>query len=83
MEIMRRRLWNQSHCVPDMRNMPETVEALRALKPFEFQNWAIDSVHGKHSRRKVRDMGIDGYWFFTGEPDPGEANRARRPARSR
>ena len=41
MEIMKRRLWNQSKVTPVLVNMPETEDALRSLKPFEFQNWAI------------------------------------------
>lgn len=40
---------------------PKTISQLRNLKPFEFQNWVIEEMHGKHSRRKVGDMGLDGY----------------------
>ncbi len=68
MEIMRRRLWNQARIVPTIVDMPETEEALRALKPFEFQNWVINAINGTHSPRKTGDMGIDGYWWFTKEP---------------
>ncbi len=67
-EIMRRRLWNQSRCVPLVVAMPKTEEALRALKPLEFQNWIINAVYGTHSRRRTGDMGIDGYWWFTKDP---------------
>ena len=48
--------------------MPKTLEDLRELKPFEFQNFVIQRVHGTHSARKVGDMGIDGYSFFEGLP---------------
>lgn len=68
MEIMRRRLWNQSRHVPKIVDMPETEAALRRLKPFEFQNWVINAMNGSHSPRKVHDMGIDGYSFFTKDP---------------
>jgi hypothetical protein len=44
--------------------MPVTEEQLRALKPFEFQNWVIQRFNGTHSPRKSGDMGIDGYTFF-------------------
>lgn len=67
-EIMRRRLWNQSRRIPLIVDVPETEAALRALKPFEFQNWIITAIHGKHSPRRTHDMGIDGHWFFTNDP---------------
>lgn len=67
-EIMRRRLWNQSRYVPEIVNVPDNEAALRRLKPFEFQNWIINALHGTHSPRKVGDMGIDGFWFFTRDP---------------
>lgn len=68
MEIMRRRLWNQARVVPTIYNMPDDEGSLRALKPFEFQNWVINTVNGAHSPRKSGDMGIDGFWFFTRDP---------------
>jgi hypothetical protein len=48
--------------------MPETLADLRALKHFEFQNWVIQRVHGRHHRRKTGDLGIDGYSFLEGLP---------------
>ena len=49
-------------------NMPTDVEALRALRPFEFQNWTIDRVTGRQANRKSGDMGIDGWTFFLHDP---------------
>jgi hypothetical protein len=66
--IMRRRLWNQSRYVPVVVDVPETLDSLRALKPFEFQNWVIDTMNGTHAPRKAGDMGIDGYSWFTRDP---------------
>lgn len=48
--------------------LPVTVDDLRALKPFEFQNWVIGRINGTHSPRKSGDMGIDGHTFFTHDP---------------
>ncbi len=48
--------------------LPVTVEDLRALKPFEFQNWVIQKFWGTHSPRKSGDMGIDGYSFMVNDP---------------
>jgi hypothetical protein len=67
-EIMRRRLWNQSRFIPVIVDLPETEEALRRLKPFEFQNYVVNALNGTHSPKKVGDMGIDGHWFFTRDP---------------
>ena len=43
-----------------VRDMPKTVEELRQYPPFEFQNWAVNALHGVPSKTKVRDGGIDG-----------------------
>lgn len=48
--------------------LPVTVEDLKALKPFEFQNWVVNRINGTHSPRKSGDMGIDGNTFFTHDP---------------
>lgn len=37
--------------------MPKTLDALKKLKPFEFQNWVINKL-GARQRRK--DLGLDG-----------------------
>jgi len=42
--------------------MPTTVEEVRKLEPFEFQNWVvIDKMRANATRKKVGDMGLDGY----------------------
>lgn len=48
--------------------MPDTVDQLRQLKPFEFQNWVVRKFVGTHAPRKSGDMGIDGYTFMVGNP---------------
>ena len=43
--------------------LPTTVEDVRKLEPFEFQNWVvIDRMRANLSRKKVGDMGLDGYY---------------------
>lgn len=66
-EIVRRRLLKQG-CNPRIENAVQTIDDLKRLKPFEFQNWIINAVNGTHAARQVHDMGIDGYWFFTRDP---------------
>ncbi len=41
--------------------MPATTEELRAMDPFEFENWAISTLFGIHSPSRVADRGIDGF----------------------
>ena len=53
---------------PEVVGMVETVEQLRKLDPFEFQNWAINAVQGRHSPRQIADMGIDGFTFLENHP---------------
>jgi DNA modification methylase len=51
-----------------MHNMVETEEELHALTWQEFQNWAVDAIQGRHSPRKIADMGIDGFTFMEHHP---------------
>jgi restriction endonuclease Mrr len=43
--------------------MPKTIEEIRQLQPFEFQNWVIQKLGARASERKIGDMGIDGFTF--------------------
>lgn len=54
----------------DVIGMPTTISELKALEPFEFQNWVINEMKAKQSKRLVKDMGINGYYektIFTDE----------------
>jgi len=51
----------------DIIDMPYTIEGLKTLPPFEFQNWAVTILGGQQAQKKVADGGIDG-WTFTGDP---------------
>ncbi len=62
-DLIKRRLAKQGIEV-QVENMPASEAALRGLKPFEFQNWAIAAMNGTHSPRKTGDMGIDGFTWF-------------------
>ncbi|MGH7867641.1 MAG: restriction endonuclease, partial [Candidatus Dormibacteraceae bacterium] len=53
---------------PKVIGLPVTIDELRRLKPFEFQNWVIQKFWGTHSPRKSGDMGIDGYSFMVNDP---------------
>lgn len=62
--VMERRMMKIGAAGIKLVGMPVTVEQLRQLKPFEFQNWVIDRFTGTHAPRKSGDMGIDGYSFL-------------------
>ena len=47
--------------------LPRTVDDLKKIEPFEFQNWVLQRLMGRVSAKKVGDMGIDGY-LFDGSP---------------
>lgn len=79
MGIIERRLLKESGTAPSVVGMPTTEVDLYALKPFEFQNWVIQSLQGHHSARKSGDMGIDGYTFFG--RDPIQVKRSERVGR--
>jgi len=47
---------------------PKTIDELKALQPFQFQNWVIDRIGGVPSSKKSSDMGIDGFTFMARDP---------------
>ena len=49
-----------------VRDLPWTVEKLRALPPFEFENWAVIGLGGIPNKVQVGDRGIDGRIFPVG-----------------
>jgi SAM-dependent methyltransferase len=62
--LIKRRLYRDGLYEFRTDGLPESEQDLRKLRPFEFQNWVIDAIHGSHSPRRTSDMGIDGYSFF-------------------
>ena len=43
-----------------VRDLPWTEAKLRAIPPFEFENWAVIALGGIPNKTQVGDMGIDG-----------------------
>ncbi len=67
--LMKLRLQNQGVKEVNIIGMPVTVDDLKKIKPFEFQNWVvIEGFNGTLGKRKVHDMGIDGFSFMKHEP---------------
>ena len=63
----------KGQCRPVLERLPMTVEDLKALPPFEFQNWIIAKMVATPSPRKSGDMGIDGFCLHDSRPDTGQA----------
>jgi DNA modification methylase len=62
-EIVKLRL-NKLSAKPTVYGLPTSVDDLRRLGHFEFQNWVVQRVMGTPSSRLTSDMGVDGYSFF-------------------
>jgi site-specific DNA-methyltransferase (adenine-specific) len=43
-----------------VRDLPWSAAKLRAMPPFEFENWAVIALGGIPNKTQVGDMGIDG-----------------------
>jgi len=47
-----------------LKDMPKTIEQLRRMPHFEFQNWAVVALGGIPNQVKVGDYGIDGRLYL-------------------
>jgi len=66
--LMKRRVEKEGARDVRVVGVPITVQELKELKPFEFQNWVMQRLNGTHSPRKTGDMGIDGFSFMAHDP---------------
>lgn len=48
-------------------DLPRTLEKIKKIPPFEFQNWVCQKLLARASRKKTGDMGVDG-WLLDGRP---------------
>jgi len=67
-KLMKRRLAKVGVAGVEIFGLPLDINELKALNPFEFQNWVIGSLGGTVSDKKTADMGIDGYSFMERDP---------------
>ena len=51
----------------DIVGLPRTLEEIKAMKPFEFQNWVCEKIWAHISRKLTNDKGVDG-WLIDGRP---------------
>ena len=55
---------NKLGLVAKLEDMPDNIEYLKSIEPFEFQYWVVRKITGTNSNKKSSDMGIDGYDFL-------------------
>jgi hypothetical protein len=46
-----------------VRDLPWSLEKLRGIPPFEFENWAVIALGGRKNKVQIGDKGIDGRIF--------------------
>lgn len=51
----------------DIVGLPKSLDELRVMPPFEFQNWICTKLYSTIAEQKSRDMGVDG-WTIEGIP---------------
>lgn len=44
----------------DIVGLPHTIDGIKSMEPFEFQNWVCQKLNARVSQKKTGDMGIDG-----------------------
>jgi DNA modification methylase len=59
--VMQRRLAERGHVQANIIGLPATIEHLKSLEPFEFQNWIVNKIGGVHNNKKTGDGGVDGW----------------------
>jgi site-specific DNA-methyltransferase (adenine-specific) len=59
-----------------VRDLPWTEKQLRAIPPFEFENWAVIALGGIPNKAQVGDMGIDGRIYPVSAMPTKSGNRA-------
>ncbi|MFN0133339.1 MAG: restriction endonuclease [Phycisphaerales bacterium] len=58
-----------------VRDLPWTIAKLKAIPPFEFENWAVIALGGVPNKVQVGDMGIDGRIFPVGSKPSEEGSK--------
>lgn len=61
-----------------VRDLPWTVAKLKAIPPFEFENWAVIALGGIPNKVQVGDMGVDGRIYPVGTKPAEAAERGKK-----
>lgn len=60
-KLMRQKMESRSRNKVEVIGLPQTIEELKKIHHFEFQNWVFDRLYGRVNPRKTGDLGIDGW----------------------
>jgi DNA modification methylase len=61
-----------------VRDLPWTVDKLKALPHFEFENWAVIALGGIPNKVQVGDMGLDGRIYPVGTKPADAADTGKK-----
>jgi len=67
-KLMKNRVEQNGARGTEIIGQPLNIEELKALPPFEFQNWCVGALGGTVNPKKVGDKGIDGFTFMNRYP---------------
>jgi len=67
-KLMKNRVEKNGARGVEIIGLPVNINDLKALPPFEFQNWCVGALGGTINPKKVGDMGIDGFTFMNRYP---------------
>ena len=67
-KLMKNRVEKVGATGTEIIGLPVSIKELKALPPFEFQNWCVGALGGTVNPKKVGDMGIDGFTFMNRYP---------------
>jgi len=67
-KLMKNRIEKNGAIGVEIKGLPVSIDNLKALPPFEFQNWCIGALGGAVNPKKVNDMGIDGFTYMLRNP---------------
>ncbi len=67
-KLMKNRVEKNGARGVEIEGLPVNLKQLKALPPFEFQNWCVGALGGTVNPKKVGDMGIDGFTFMNRYP---------------
>jgi DNA modification methylase len=63
-----------------VRDLPWTIEKLKTIPPFEFENWAVIALGGIPNKVQVGDMGLDGRIYPVGTKPADAAAKGKKGA---
>jgi len=64
-KLMAKRMRKISAGIVEIIGLPQTIDQIKKMQPFDFQNWVCQKLMARVSKTKSGDMGIDGWIMGT------------------